>query len=86
MLMLLSLSYEKWLVWGGLLIAAIALFTGAKAKPKVIKLFLLGAALSLVGVYSPANAQVLHSVLMVAGGLTLFYAALLNAKSCQVTS
>ena len=86
MLMLLSLSYEKWLVWGGLLVAALVLFAGAKAKPNVVKLFMLGALLSLVGVYSSAQAQVLHSVLMVAGGFTLFYAALLNAKSCRVTS
>ena len=86
MLLLLSLRYEKWLVWGGLLVAALVLFTVTKPKPKIIKLFLLGAALSLIGVYSYGSAQVLHSILMVAGGFTLFYAALLNSRNCRTSS
>lgn len=83
MLMLMSLRYERWLVWIGLAFAAITLFANAKAHPRAGQLFVAGALLSLAGAYSPMQAQVLHSVLMIAGGFTLFYAALLNVKSCR---
>jgi hypothetical protein len=81
--MLASLRYERWMVWLGIIFAALALFSNARASKRSTQFFFLGAGLSLVGVYSPAPAAFLHSGLMILGGLVLFYAVLLNARSCR---
>ena len=91
--LLQSVRFEQPLVFAGLILTALTLvqarlrgkISGA-AQQNVWLLFALGASLTLTGAFSPARAVVQHAVLMVAGGLFLVSASILNARRVKATS
>ena len=85
--LLQSVRFEQPLVFAGLILTAFTLIqarlrgkiTGS-AQMKVWLLFGVGATLTLTGAFSPARAVVQHAVLMMAGGLFLVSASILNLR------
>ena len=85
--LLQSVRFEQPLVFAGLILTALTLIQtrlsgkiSSSAQVRVWLLYAFGAALTLSGAFSPARAVVQHAVLMVAGGLLLVSASILNAR------
>ncbi len=90
--LLQSVRFEQPLVFAGLILTAFTLIqarlrgkiTGS-AQMLVWLLFGVGATLTLTGAFSPARAVVQHAVLMMAGGLFLVSASILNLRRLKAT-
>lgn len=85
--MLQSVRFEQPLVFAGLILTALTLIQArlrgkisSSAQALVWLLYAFGATLTLTGAFSPARAVIQHAVLMVAGGLLLVSASILNAR------
>ena len=81
------MRFEQPLVFAGLILTALTLIQArlrgkisSAAQARVWLLYAFGAILTLSGAFSPARAAVQHAVLMVAGGLFLVLASILNAR------
>ena len=90
--LLQSVRFEQPLVFAGLILTALTLIQArlrgkinSSAQASVWLLYAFGAALTLSGAFSPARAVVQHAVLMVAGGLLLVSASILNARRVKTS-
>ena len=91
--LLQSVRFEQPLVFAGLILTALTLAQArlrgkisSTAQAQVWALFAFGATMTLSGAFSPARAVVQHAVLMVAGGLLLVSASILNARRVKAAS
>ena len=91
--LLQSVRFEQPLVFAGLILTALTLMQArlrgkisSTAQANVWLLYVFGASLTLGGAFSPARAIIQHAVLMVAGGLLLVFASLLNARRVKNAS
>ncbi len=89
--LLQSVRFEQPLVFAGLILTALTLIQtrlsgkiNSSAQARVWLLYAFGAALTLSGAFSPARAVTQHAVLMVAGGLLLVSASILNARRVKM--
>ena len=85
--LLQSVRFEQPLVFAGLILTALTLVQArlrgkisSSAQALVWLLYAFGATLTLTGAFSPARAVIQHAVLMVAGGIFLVSASILNAR------
>ena len=85
--LLQSVRFEQPLVFAGLILTAFTLIQArlrgkisGTAQMHVWLLYVFGAALTLTGAFSPARAVIQHAALMIAGGLFLVSASILNAR------
>ena len=91
--LLQSVRFEQPLVFAGLILTALTLVQArlrgkisGSAQAQVWLLYALGAALTLSGAFSPARAVIQHAALMMAGGLLLVSASILNARRVKAAS
>ena len=91
--LLQSVRFEQPLVFAGLILTAFTLIQArlrgkisGTAQTHVWLLYAFGAALTLTGAFSPARAVIQHAVLMMAGGLFLVSASILNARRLKAAS
>lgn len=89
--LLQSVRFEQPLVFAGLILTALTLAQArlrgkisGSAQHRVWLLYAFGAALTLTGAFSPARAVVQHASLMMAGGLLLVSASILNARRMKM--
>jgi hypothetical protein len=89
--LLQSVRFEQPLVFAGLILTALTLLQArlrgkisSSAQARVWLIYAFGTALTLGGAFSPARAVMQHAVLMVAGGLLLVSASILNARRVRV--